>query len=429
MRAFEQIGPGRIRGQGAREEGSVALLCIAVQLGDANEFVVLHAQVTRDFCVDVSDEGAERHSGSRLLFVHHPIDLGVDRLFELLHLALGQHPSAFQEARVAKNRVALAPYFDLALIAVLRRVVRTRVPHHSIGLHNEERGPRPGTGVHDQPVHQLVASEYVVSVHLVGRNSVSQTFLDEIGLRRLLLVGNRDSPAVVNANEDAGHLPDAREIEPRMEAVRAGRSVAEVDRVNLVPLSQLGCVGGAYTVRHLSADDGRPTGIVRRLVLKVIAHLTPLGRVVRIAVHLRNVLGQRQAPHQSRAPFTQSRPEPVTRLHGGRGSDHRGLLPKHAADEADSPRPLQLEHALVDAANAKHVHEQVLQPTICIVAKLALGHPLIVEQPAPGLGSRLRRLSGRSFVHCTHSAKSPGFSSKRFMVTRKRAALAPSDRR
>ena len=59
-----------------QREGAVTGLCMPELLCDGDEVVVLAPQVVRHVCVDVLDEGLERHRRSRFLFMDDVVDLG-----------------------------------------------------------------------------------------------------------------------------------------------------------------------------------------------------------------------------------------------------------------------------------------------------------------------------------------------------------------
>src|SRR5262245_65566013 len=120
-------------GWSSERERAVALLGLAVALGDADELVVLPPQVARDLGVDVLDQRAQRHGRRALLLVHDLVDLGEELGLELLVLAGREDPAALEEAREAAQGIALFPQLDLALLAVARGVVGARVPEPAVG--------------------------------------------------------------------------------------------------------------------------------------------------------------------------------------------------------------------------------------------------------------------------------------------------------
>src|SRR5688572_19975162 len=84
-----------------QRERAVALAGFAVALGDADEIVVLTAQVARDLGVDVLDQRTQRHGRRRFLLVHDAIDLGEELRLDLSALARREHAATLEEAHVA----------------------------------------------------------------------------------------------------------------------------------------------------------------------------------------------------------------------------------------------------------------------------------------------------------------------------------------
>ncbi len=88
---------------------------------------------------------------------------------------------------------------------------------------------------------------------------------------------------------------------------------------------------------------------------RVAGHLAPLEDVARIAEHLGDERGQREAANEHHALLAQRRKDPVALFDDEPRRDRDGLLPVRGAIEPDPTLPLEDDHAGVEDAQPAHL--------------------------------------------------------------------------